>query len=188
MGAEENIAESDWFFTIFCIFMILVGVGHASRPVRSAMARFLRWLARLIEGDGVRAHVVINFPAVFGPVSADARALPTRTETVTAGTSLHTPGFDWSTHVGRSLPDNWTAAGSGASPRLSRRPVAFIDPSIPASSLAWAYYQHDAHSPSAPSSSGARAFLPAGRLSTMRPCAGPACLTLPRRHPHTLHI
>ena len=133
MGAEENIAESDWFFTIFCLFMILVGVGLASRPVRSAMARFLRWLARLIEGDGVRAHVVIDFPADAGPVSADARALPTRTETVTAGT----PSFD-------------------------RRPVAFIDPSIPASSPAWAYYQHDARSPSAPSSSGARA-LPSRR-------------------------
>ena len=85
MGADEIASEDDWFLTIFCIIMVLIGVGLASRPVRTRIARFLRWLAQLIDGEEVRAHVMIESRVYFldtsVPAPADARALPERKET-----------------------------------------------------------------------------------------------------------
>jgi hypothetical protein len=49
--------EDGWFFTLFCIMMVLIGVGLASRAFRRPLARVLHMIAHLLDDGAVRAFV-----------------------------------------------------------------------------------------------------------------------------------
>ena len=86
---DENF---DYIFYMFCLFLIFVGVGFASRTFRGAMARCLRWFAGLLD-DGVRAHERSEaiVPDAAEPIAEIAKTLPTRSVNEPAGTINSNP-------------------------------------------------------------------------------------------------
>jgi hypothetical protein len=81
MNVQENDDEqkSDLVLLIFCIFLVLMGMGLASRAFRKPLARFLRWTASLVDAGTVSARVVLEpFRAVHEQDPASVGAMPQR--------------------------------------------------------------------------------------------------------------
>jgi hypothetical protein len=79
---NENDGGSDYMLIFFCIFLVLVGMGLASRAFRRPLARLVRRIAFIIDDGVVRAPALLEpFNALHvGSDSAAVRAMPARAE------------------------------------------------------------------------------------------------------------
>jgi hypothetical protein len=76
---ENGDEHSDLMLLIFCIMLVLMGMGLASRAFRKPLARILRWAASLIDAGDVSARVVLEpFCTMHEQDPASVGAMPPR--------------------------------------------------------------------------------------------------------------